>query len=135
MRPRAALAGAIMGLLLVTAGCFGERLTGPTLIVRNDSPQPVVLRLARSKWELPAAGSAFIGSLPFMSTASVDILDAASCSLIETVALDFGSAMDQVLTVPASGAAAARAVTTEDQQSPGPLASMDPSRSSGPPTS
>ena len=87
----------------------------------------------RSKWELPAAGSAFIGSLPFMS----DRVGRHPRSAIVLAHRDGGVSlrirtMDQVLTVPASGAAAARAVTTEDQQSPGPLASMDPSRCVGP---
>ena len=99
-RMRAASRSAIaLMIALVVAGCWGgERLQGPTLAIRNDTAEPVVVRVQRSKWEVPASGSGYLGALSFMPAASVEILDPTTCARLDTVAITFpaghGSGVD-----------------------------------------
>jgi hypothetical protein len=131
---RAAIRSAVaLMIVLVVAGCWGgERLQGPSLAIRNETAEPVVVRVQRSKWEVPASGSGYLGTLPWMPAASVEILDPKTCARLDTVAISFQPDMDQVLTVPASGTASSRATTIDDDTASMPKPSMDPNRCVGP---
>ena len=120
-------------IAMTVAGCIGgERLLGPTLTVRNDSAVPIVVRVDRSKWEVPTSESGYLGSLSFRPATSVEILDATTCAVLDTVAVSFQPDMDQLVTVPVIGAATSRAITTADRAVPTPSRSTDPSRCVGP---
>jgi hypothetical protein len=61
----------------------------------------------------------------------VEILDGATCAVLDTVAVSFQPDMDQLVIVPASGSATSRAITLDDQAASMPKPSMDPNRCIG----
>ena len=89
----------------------------------------------RSKWQIPATESRYLGSISigaFRTGASLTILDAATCGEIESISLMFDSVADPLIIVPATGAATSRAMTVAEQQALRPAASPSPEVCLGP---
>jgi hypothetical protein len=127
-------AGVVVAMML--AGCIGgERLIGPTVTIRNDSARPLVVRLERLKWAIEPGQSGLLAILNgyyFTNEASFELLDKATCDVIETVSVTFASKPDAVLTVPVAGGATTRALNDADRNAAGPEATMDPNLCLGP---
>ncbi len=116
-------------IALVVAGCWGgERLQGPTLAIRNDTAEPVVVRVQRSRWRSRRQGRGTSGpsrSCPRRrSRSSIRRPVRGSTPWRSRLQPD----MDQVSTVPASRAASSRATTIDDDAASMPKPSMDPNR-------
>jgi hypothetical protein len=108
---------AAMVLAVALTGCdYGVSLVGPSVAVRNDSGRAIVMRLGTRKWPV---GLGEIRSLQprlpvsaASATLTYEILDAASCQIIETVSVDFKSMPSAAIVVPATGPATV--VSAED---------------------
>lgn len=126
---------ALAALSAVATGCiFGERLIGPTLAVRNDTGQAVVIQLDRSKWLVAAGQSGLLVRLSksALEKATVDVLDASDCRSLGAVIVDFHEALDQVVVVSSSAAPIARPISASDPRNPDAMPSDDPSLCPGP---
>lgn len=116
---RAARLGALLVVLgaALLAGCGPERLIGPSISIRNDSPTSVVIRIRQEKWAIgPAETRRFFPPYVYAPDgATIDILDGASCEVLTTFAVSFETDLDPLVTVSANGPPVQSVVTDEDE--------------------
>jgi hypothetical protein len=111
-----AIVGVMLFMTLRTCTA-GERLVGPSVGVQNDSGRAIVVRLGTGKW--PVGLGEIRGLRPYFpysfinATVTFEILDAASCQTMGTIAVDFGANHDAWIVVPPSGPATVAQLPTE----------------------